>query len=263
MSVCKRYLKVAYAITGPKEALFTRLRCKQWTCDYCAAKNAAMWQYWLIEKLPKVSEKWYLVTLTAHSKTRTTLSSLDNLRSNIDALIKRVKRVFGGDIEYVRVYEKHPTSQAIHVHFIMAGLCPFVAVGCSAKLRPMAIGVLTRTQRNGVWSCKTWFKKTCGELGMGYIADVKELKGSSEQAAYYVTKYLTKDMQSIDVPYLRHVQVTRGIGAPEFEKTYQWTPVSYITARTFDEPNTRVTDLDTGEIIDNNYWETSSFYPNE
>lgn len=263
MAVCKRYMKVAYAITGPKTALMTRLRCKQWSCDYCADKNARTWQYWLIKRLPEISDEWWLVTLTASSKTRTTLSSLENLRGNIDRLIKRMKRVFGEDIEYVRVYEKHPTSEAIHVHFVMSGLCPYVAVGFSSKLKPMAVGVFTRVHRNGVWALKTWIKKTCGEIKMGYIADAKFLEGGAEKAAYYVTKYLTKDMQSIDVPYLRHVQVTRGIGSPEFEKSYDWIPVSYITARTFDEPNTSVTDIDTGRVIDNDFWEHTGFYPNE
>lgn len=263
MSVCKRYLKVAYTITGPKTALMTRLRCKQWACDYCADKNARTWQYWLIKRLPEVSTNWYLVTLTAHSKKRTELQSLMNLRDNIDALIKRCKRVWGDDIEYVRVFERHPTSEAIHVHLVMSGITPYVVPGCSVKLRPMAIGVINRNGHLGTWSAKTWFKKVCHELGMGYMADVKRLEGTPEKAAFYVTKYLTKDMQAIDVPYLRHVQVTKGIGSPEFEQSYQWTPVSYITARTFDEPNTSVIDIDTGRVIDNNFWEHTGFYPNE
>lgn len=263
MAVCKRYMKVAYTLTGPKKALMTRLRCKQWSCDYCADKNARTWQYWLIKRLPEVAPDWWLMTLTASSETRTTLASLDNLRSNIDRLIKRMKRVFGEDIEYVRVYEKHTTSEAVHVHFVISGLSPYVAVGYSAKLKPMALACLTRRFKTGVWALKTWLKKTCGEIKMGYIADVKPLIGSPEKAAFYVTKYLTKDLQGIDVPYLRHVQVTKGIGSPEFDKTYQWIPVSYITARTFDEPNTVIEDIDTGKIIDNNFWEHTGFYPNE
>lgn len=263
MSACQKYLKVAYTVTGPKKALLTRLRCKRWSCDHCAAKNARMWQYWLIKRLPEVSDAWWIVTLTAHENTRTTLSSLTNLRANIDTLIKRVRRVFGDDIEYVRVFEKHPTSDAIHCHMIMSGLTPYVVNGCSTKLRPMTINCLTRKGRSGTWTVKTWFKKVARELGMGYEADVQLIEGDTKRVTHYVTKYLTKDMQSIDIPYLRHVQVTRGIGSPEFEKSYEWTPVSYITARTFDEPNTVVTDIDTGEIIDNNYWEHTGFYPSD
>lgn len=263
MSVCERYLKVAYTVIGHKKALLTRLRCKQWTCDYCARKNAAIWQFWLIKRLPEVSDEWWFLTLTAPRDQRTTLASLDALRSNIDRLIKRVKRVFGEDIEYVRVFEKHPSSQAIHAHFIISGLTPFVAIGYSAKLQPMAFGVLTRRGRNGVWSCKTWFKKTCKEVGMGEICDVQQFHGNIEVATYYVTKYLTKEQQSIDIPYLRHVQVTKSIGSPEFEKSYKWIPVSYITSRTFDEPNTEITDIDTGRVIDNQFWEHTGFYPND
>lgn len=241
----------------------TRLRCKQWTCDFCADKNARTWQYWLIKRLPEVSQEWYLITLTAHSQKRTELQSLTNLRKNIDALIKRVKRVWGDDIEYVRVFERHPTSEAIHVHFIMSGITPYVVNGCSVKMRPMALGVITRHGHVGTWSAKTWFKKNAQELGMGYMADVKRLEGPTESAAFYVTKYLTKDLQAIHVAYLRHVQTTQGIGKPQFDVSHQWTPVLCITARTFDEPNTKITDLDTGFVIDNNYWEHTGFWPND
>lgn len=263
MPFCKHYIKVAYAITGPKEAIFTRLRCKQWTCDYCAEKNAKMWQFLLIKRLPEVSQDWYFVTLTAHPEVRSEYASLDNIRAKIDRLIKRVRRVWGNDIEYVRVFEPHPTSKAIHVHFIMSGITPFVVPGYSVKLRPMAVGVLSRKGHRGTWSTQTWFKMVCHELKMGYMAHVKHLEGNAEKTAFYITKYSTKDQGSIHVRYLRHIQVTQGIGKPQFDDTYQWTPVSYVTPYTFEEPNTRMTDLDTGRVIDNNFWEHTGFYPNE
>lgn len=263
MSICKKYIKVAYTVTGPKQALMTRLRCKQWTCEYCADKNARMWQYWLIKRLPEVSPEWYLVTLTAHPHKREQLKSLNNIRSKIDTLIKRIKRVFGDDIEYVRVFEKHPSSEAIHVHLIMSGLAPYVVNGFSVKHRPVSIGVLTRHGHVGTWSVKTWFKKTCQALGMGQQADVSLIKDEPARAAYYVTKYLTKDMQAFHVSYLRHVQVTQGIGKPKFDASYTWDVASYITPYTFPEANTRVTDIDTGRVIDNNYWEVKGYYPDD
>lgn len=263
MAVCKNYIKVAYTVTGSKTALMTRLRCKRWSCEYCAEKNARTWQYWLIKRLPEVSPEWWFVTLTASSKTRTELASLTNLRDNIDRLVKRIRRVFGLPIEYVRVFEVHPTSEAVHVHFVMSGLTPYVVNGFSVKHQPVSIGVYTRKGRVGTWSVKTWFKKTCGELKMGYIADVQRIEGDQQKVAFYVTKYLTKAQGKIDVPYLRHVQVTTAIGKPQFDQEYTWTPVSYITSRTFDEPNTRVTDLDTGFVVDNDFWEHTGFYPND
>jgi len=262
MAICKNYLKIAYTVTGHKTALMTRLRCKQWSCDYCAAKNARTWQYWLIKRLPEVSQEWYLVTLTAREDERTHVGSLKNIRERIDKLIKRAKRVFGEDIEYVRVYEKHPSSEAVHVHFIMCGLSPYVAIGYSQKLQPMAFGVLTRASRNGVWSTKTWFKKNADALQMGYIVDIKRLEGSPEQAAFYVTKYLTKAQHELHVKGLRHVQVTRGIGSPPHEDNKAWQTASYITANMF-QPNASIKDLNTGETINNDYWEQHGFYPYE
>lgn len=222
-----------------------------------------MWRYWLIKRLPEVSSEWWLVTITAHPNTRTQALSLQNIRTKIDTLIKRVKRVFGDNIEYVRVFEKHPTSDAIHAHLIMSGLEPYVVRGCSVKLRPMAIGTSTRRGHVGTWSVKTWFKKTCQELEMGMMADVQLIKDEPSRAAHYVTKYLTKDQQAFHVSYLRHVQVTQGIGKPQFEASYTWDVASYITPYTFTEPNTRVTDIDTGRVIDNNYWEVKGFYPDD
>jgi len=262
MAICKRYFKVAFTMTGDRSALFTRLRCKQWTCEYCAEKNARIWQYWLIERLPQISQDWYFVTLTAHPETRSEYASLQNIRTKIDRLIKRVKRVWGDDIEYVRVFEPHPTSKAVHVHFIMSGLTPYVVNGYSVKHQPMSIGVLTRKGHRGTWSTQTWFKKVCGELKMGHQAHVKRLEGQAEKTAFYITKYATKDQGSIHVPYLRHIQVTQGIGKPQFEENHNWQVAAYLTPDMIGH-KTKVRDLDTGFIIDgDNYWEAHSMYPN-
>lgn len=259
VTYCKLYKKVAFAHTGPKEAIFTRLRCKQWLCPYCARKNASIWRAFLKEKLPLVSDGWWLVTFTAHPNTRTQQMSLANIRKNFEAMLKRIKRVFG-KVEYVRTYEKHPTSQALHVHVIMCSLAPFVAVGCSVKLQKMAIGTTSRRGRNGTWSVKTWFKKNAQELTMGYICDVRRIEGDTARAVWYVTKYLTKEQQSINVRGLRHVQTSRGIGSPRAMGDEIWSVASYIVPRMF-TPNTRITDLNTNEIIDNQFWEVHNFYP--
>lgn len=259
--VCKLYKRVAYSHTGPKDAIFTRLRCKEWSCPYCARKNAAIWRAFLAEKLPSISEEWYLVTFTAHRNTRSKQASLQNIRGNIDKLFKRVKRVFGS-VSYVRTFERHPTSRAIHAHFIVSGLSPYVAIGCSEKLRPMAIGVLSRDTRNGVWSVKTWFKIQTQDVGMGMICDVRLIKGEVGRAIWYVTKYLTKEQQDIDVRGLRHVQTTRDIGSPKPKQELEWHTASYIVSGMF-APNAQILDINTGEIIDNRHWEAHSFYPHE
>lgn len=259
---CSRYLKVAWLVTGRKTAVFTRLRCKQWACPYCAKKNGHMWKKHLTRKLPQVSAQWWLLTLTAPKYKRSHLESIASIRDNLDRFFKRMRRVFG-TIEYVRIYEKHPRSDAIHCHVIISGLAPYVAIGYSVKHQPMAIGVLTRGVRNGVWALRTWIKKTSQACDMGYIADVR-LIDDPIKAMLYVCKYLTKAMQEIHVAYLRHVQTTKGIGSPKSEGEDVWSVGSYITASMF-EAGTKITDLNTKDVIDNNYWERSAhaFYPND
>ena len=260
--ICKNFRKVAFASTGHREALFTRLRCKLWSCEACAVTNAWVWRQWLLKRIPEVSGEWWILTLTANSQTRSMARSMDNIRSHLDAFFKRVKRVFG-EIEYVRVYEKHPTSEAVHAHIIISGLSPFVAVGCSNKLRPMAIGVLSRNHRNGVWSIKTWIKIVAQELKMGFIADIQKIVGDAQKAVWYVTKYLTKDQSAVHVKGLRHVQVTTGIGSPpKIDSEILWNTAAYVTADMVGE-KTKMTDLQTGGVIDQNHWEVHSFYPHE
>lgn len=259
--ICKRYMKVAYAHTGVKKAIFTRLRCKQWSCEACAKMNAWIWRNWLIKRLPKMGDEWWILTLTANSRTRERVTSMDNLRTNLDAFFKRVKRVFG-HIEYVRVYEKHPTSDAVHVHIVICGLAPFVKFNVSKKGVKTAKGTYERKGRKGTWTVRTWVKKNAGDLKMGYIADVQKIQGEPVKAVWYVTKYLTKAQADLHVKGLRHVQVTSGIGSPknEAEFDYEWNVTAYIVADMF-EAGAKILDINTGETIDNAHWENHSFYP--
>jgi len=263
MDYCKRYVKVAFKNDGPGRAVFTRLRCKQWDCEYCAKKNASMWRAHLNERLPEISDTWWLLTLTANENTRTRHESLTNIRNGIDALFKRVRRIFTG-IEYVRVYERHPTSEAIHAHLIVCGLTMYVKRNISPKKVVHFTPLTERKGYRGTWQTRTWFKINCRALKMGYIVDLRVIEGQPGRAIHYVLKYATKALQDLHEPYLRHVQVTTGIGGLKPEKTEGWITASYITSSMF-KPGTKIEDLNTGAVIDNNYWEVSgnTFYPRE
>lgn len=256
---CKLYKKVCFAHTGVKEAIFSRLRCKQWSCPQCAKKNAWIWREYLKERLPDVSNNWWLVTLTAHPNTTTEQGSIDNLRRNIERLIKRAKRVFG-QIDYVRTFERHPTSQRIHAHFIISGLSRYVVFSINRKRKRIATASETRQGRKGTWSVRTWFKKVSQECKIGQICDVQHIGNDLNLAIRYICKYLTKAQQDLHTKGLRHVQTTRKIGSPHSTNEQIWHVAAYITARHF-EPNTKVTDLNTSLVIDNQYWEEHSFYP--
>jgi len=258
---CPHYVKVAFTITGPREALITRLRCKMWACDYCAKKNAARWRAHLVDKLVEISNAWYLVTFTAPRNKRSRQESLAAIRGNLDKFLKRLQRVFG-KVQYVRVYEKHPSSEAIHAHMLVCGLSPFVVIGKNRKGKTVAFPVLNRTSYRGSWSLRTWFKKTAKACGMGEIVDVQLIQNNVQLAIFYICKYLTKAQQDLHEKGLRHVQTSRAIGSPPKGSEETWKAASYITVYTFD-PGTRITDLNTGFVIDNNFWEHTGFYPNE
>lgn len=281
MDFCARYSKVAWArprqndldavsdsgdigrgrsrARANRVVLFTRLRCRQWDCDYCARQNQRIWRGFLHEKLPEIASDWWMVTLTASSLTRTTMESYKNLQAGIDVLMKRIRR-HHGEIEYVRTFERHPSSEAIHAHFIICGLAPYVLTGAWPNHQPGYLAVIERPYRAGCWTVQTYLKKMAHEAGMGYMADGKPLSGPL--AVNYVTKYLTKDLQGINIKGMRHVQTTRGIGSPAVESDYQWTVADYATAKDF-QPGEAVQDLQTGQTVEADYWNEFNYYPPE
>lgn len=96
---------------------------------------------------------------------------------------------------------------------------------------------------------------------MGYILDLQFIqKGEFGHVIWYITKYLTKAQQNLEVKGLRHVQTSRGIGSPQPQNTLVWQVGSYLAANML-PAGTKTLDLNTGFMIDNNYWEQDMVYP--
>lgn len=278
MDYCPNFNKIAWTRTGAERSgapqtgsdlrplqisrashtvLIARLRCKQWSCEYCAAKNQAIWRGFLHRKLPEISQNWYLMTLTAHSRQRSHFESYKNLQHGIDVMMKRMRRVWK-TLQYVRVYEKHPTSEALHCHFIISDLTRFVVHGVYKNSVSGFIGVLERPYREGCWSLSTYVKNAAHAAKMGYIADIKPI--DNLWTVWYITKYLTKAAQEIDIGGLRHVQTTQGIGSPHSDSAYDWTVSNFVTARDFNAGDALL-DVTTGEFIEPDYWADNDVYP--
>lgn len=260
MDFCTHYPLCAYARVSAHRVLFTRLRCGQWSCEYCALKNRDIWRAHLLDTLPRISDHWWFITLTAHEHLRSATASLKNIRENLDKLFKRLRRIFK-HVHYVRVYEKHPTSEARHAHLVACGLSPFIARDVSRTKAITFTPLLERQAHRGTWSIRTWFKKTARECGMGYQVDCQKIDNPGASIGY-VTKYLTKSFQDLHEKGLRHVQTSREIGNPKTEVVYSWKVVSFVTARDF-LPGDVVCDCQTGEVIDSAYFEEHDFYPIE
>lgn len=191
------------------------LRCRQWDCDFCAQMNREAWVSHLINRLPKISDQWFLVTLTAHRNAHRAAdraaATLKNILGAQDKFIKRLRRAYPA-LEYVRVLERHK-SGAFHAHFLMT----FGRVVLSAaEFRGVASSGIR--YRGSVY---TVIKAAAIECGMGYIVDVRPLVDDSlawqppALAARYVAKYMTKGNLAGLPPHTRRVQTSRGIGSPK------------------------------------------------
>lgn len=259
MDFCTRYRRVAWSHQPDDVCLFTRLRCKQWDCAYCANANRKMWHAFLSGQLPLVSNDWWLVTLTAHSRMRQQQQSYKNLQRGIDVIMKRIRRVFG-KVEYVRVFEKHPTSAALHAHLLVSDLSAFVIPGCHKNMQPGFLAVLVRTGHTGTWSIRTWLKKTAQECKLGYQAEVERVR--NEYSVWYVTKYLQKASQQITIKGLRHVSTSHRVGSPLGESNHRWEVGNFITGMDILAEET-LQDLQTGKKISAREIVQMGIYPPE
>jgi len=252
---CPNFDFIVWRRNRLNEVELTRLRCKSWSCDYCARLNRDLWRLHLKKRIGKMGGEWWFVTVTSHEWKREQNASLANLRTGLDLLFKAMRRIWEG-IEYVRVYELH-TKGAFHAHLVISGLSE---------------RVVYRRGRNGVlvfkpsdakggkgWSLKTWFKKTCRRYKMGYMVDVQHIAGVAK-TVNYITKYITKESQSFVVPGLRRIQTSQGIGAANPRKTGQgWQIAKYIWGT--DVANRVVVDLNLKMRINPSYFDENYVYP--
>lgn len=255
---CRNFKVVAFRQADQETAVLCRVSCGQWSCEECAKRLQLQWRSFLNAKLKEVYSEWDLLTLTANGYTRTEQKSYNSLKHGIDVIMKRVRRVYG-EIEYVRVWEKHTESEAIHAHFIVGGLSPYLKKQRTRNGRIIFRPTATRNNRIGYWSSQTWFKVAAHDCGMGYQVDVRRV--SSTQATRYVTKYMTKGCQDIQIKGVRHIQTTRGIGSlPRQISDFEWVTGQYATQFDF-IAGSRLVDLNTGEIIPPEYWKEFEKYP--
>lgn len=247
---------VVWKQTTLETVVMARLRCKSWQCPHCARENRAEWRKHLTKVLPKISSNWWFVTLTAHAALRSATTSLVNLRSNIDRLFKRIRRVWS-NVEYVRVYEVHKKG-AFHAHLLVSGLSSrvqkFTASNGIHYYRPTLSNA-----RLGCWSARTWFSRTAWDLGMGYMVDVQSLEGTTN-AVGYVVKYLSKAAQEFHVKGLRRVQTSRKIGSPRVRGDGTWTAAERVFRGNLPK-GTRLYDASLKLWIPDSYWSENLTYP--
>lgn len=237
------------------EVELTRLRCKSWSCEYCAQKNRELWRSHLKKRIGKIGGVWWFVTITSHEGNRESHATLANLRRGLDLLFKRIRRVWKR-FEYVRVYEVHKKG-AFHAHIVISGLSDRVAYSKSRSGKRAFVPCEQRGWQ--VWTLKTWFKKSARACKMGYMVDVQRIDTVSK-TVNYICKYITKDAQSFFVKGLRRIQTSQGIGAANARKEPDgWQVGKYIFGG---EVAGRVlVDLNLKLRINPSYWRDNYSYP--
>lgn len=199
--------------------LLSRLRCKSWSCSFCASGNRRRWQAFLLDVLPALSEIWSFHTLTVPSWVRKnkdftdedrTIASLSVFRSGWDKLMKRLKRQVGA-VEYFRVFEKH-WDGVLHVHFLMSHWIP------ETELHFVKPYVDKNGKPQGDYWYWRWLKDNAPECGFGAMTSSENLQ-DPKSGVGYTTKYMTKEdyfvSDMLSKYRIRRFQSSNGIGSQE------------------------------------------------
>lgn len=199
-----------------------RIRCKQWSCDYCATRLALSWRVHLQREIARLSAegglRWSFATITAPAWAHREQETIAVLRKHLDALQKRLKRAWGA-FEYVRVFEKHKSGE-YHAHIVLSVYPPDTD-------NPDAWGTRKNKHGKDVLFYKGDYYKQLKQMseavGLGYIADIQPIEAGENDFALvtaYITKYCTKQAQDFDAPKgLRRVQTSRGFAALNTHET--------------------------------------------
>lgn len=224
-----------------QQKLLSRLRCKSWSCDFCAKGNRSRWQAFLLDVLPAISEVWSFHTLTLPAWIRKrgdwtpedrTVASLSLIRGNWDKLMKRIKRQVGA-VQYFRVFEKHGDG-VLHLHFLLSHTIPH------DELKKVMPKKTTQDHEPETYYYWRWLKDNAPECGFGFMTSSENLT-DPVKAVGYTTKYMTKEDiyigDMLSKYRIRRFQSSQGIGSQEDWGRGEdfWEVRSFIEEKELDE----------------------------
>lgn len=207
MKFCENVTMIAVGRQPDKNAILTRVRCKMWSCEYCARINRTQWQLRIIRTIEKIGvQGWAFVTVTVKSQSDNADVIIKKLQSGLSKLLKRMRRAnIFDDMPYIRVYERGSESGRWHAHLLV-------------RFARYAMGdyygknndILIDSRHNINKSNTKWVKDSANKCLLGYIADYKTIVPESDaqrdipaqlqQIFYvvsYIVKYMSKDIQEV------------------------------------------------------------------
>lgn len=175
----RRIYLLGVNLNAGKAVLF-KPRCKSWSCPACAEINKRLWTvrvYHGAETLGESGIPINFLTITSHGK----LDAAASIRvfPHAWSLLQHRARYATGGFDYVLIPERHKDGR-LHVH----------------ALETAGLG-------------KRWWKDNAAACGLGYMAD-ETVARSAAGAAYYATKYLSKNLEYTGWPKgFRRVRTSR------------------------------------------------------
>ena len=209
----------------------SRMRCRQWDCEYCAVRNADMWRGHLLHTFcdEMTDKKWIFITLTvppwAHEKPPDV--SLRLLKDAWGKMYDKLRYLNGGKLSYVLVFETHK-SGIFHVH----ALCDLGAhYDAQNVFIDYSLPYEMRIEREKEHPFCVWLSEKCTDTGLGWVCHATRIregetgKDNARLAVGYITKYFTKAVTEVVLPKrARRICTSRNIGSPRSKSTkkYSW-----------------------------------------
>lgn len=242
------------------EMLVARLRCGMWSCDYCANKNRLIWRAHIIDRVNKIGGEWLFLTITAHRNAHKANKTVLNLKGAWKRLYDRLRYKFKGQkIEYIWLYERHSSKTvsgkdktSYHVHAIVRASIP---------------GRNAYSNKTKQWQhpeMHRWLKDNAAQVGAGFMCHCAKIDDSNGGlVAAYITKYMTKDAQSLGKfpKGQRRIQASRGFGSPKPKHNgLHWEFRAHLL-RGDVARHIKTTDVTTGERVTLRNFEGAELYP--
>ena len=235
---------VAEHVTNARHIDMVRVRCKQWSCEYCSQENARQWKNHLLTRIGRPDfwlRQWCLITITASGEAnrKGPIYTLKNLQRGWSKLYHRLKRWNGSPFDYVRVFEKHTDGKygGYHMHILAdvgdAWVYHFTNINrvLDREAHAMGLGLKPRKRLKKEKSPERWIKDNCATCGMGNQADFSYVGKTAAGTARYATKYIGKQLEILEFPpRMRRIQASRGMTLKKQSgsKIRQWRAKSAI-----------------------------------
>jgi hypothetical protein len=214
----------------------TRMRCRQWDCEFCKTKNGNMWRAHLLrqfcENFP--DKRWVFITITAPSYAhKDAQKSLKVLKRAWGSLYDRLRHKNGGSLSFVLIWETHK-SGIFHLHALvdMGSVYDASDYDWQGALQHMT---LIEAEKEHPF-CK-WLSKAATKSKAGWVCHARRIregetgKDNARLAIGYVTKYFVKGLGDLPLPKRwRRVQTSRDIGSPRTAQKdkFTWRMRAYI-----------------------------------